>query len=110
MCIKFSSYSSLSVAFSISKNFSDSSFTLINNSGADQSIINLNVFAAFTCTGIYSDIGSATSKRKTTVSLELVNNAYILAILRHETRVLFKINQVFCDLDPSQTEALLATH
>jgi len=46
----------------------------------------------------------------TTAPLELVNEAYTLAILSDGSKVVFKINQAFCDTDPTQTEALLATH
>ena len=39
-----------------------------------------------------------------------MNRAYTLANICDGIRVVFKINQAFCDLDPSQTEALSATH
>ena len=47
---------------------------------------------------------------RTTVPLELVNDAYTLVHLKDGTKVVFKINQAFCDTDSTQTEALLATH
>ena len=104
--LKFSSHSSLLVNSSMSKNFSSSNSTLIDNSGTDQSIINSNLFPVFTCTGIYFDVGSATSEMKTTVPLELVNNAYTLAIICDGTRVVFKINQAFYNIDLLQVETL----
>ena len=48
----------------------------MDDSGADQSIVNLNMFSTFNHNSVYFDIGSATSEIKLTVSLELVNNAY----------------------------------
>ena len=94
----------------MSKIFSSSDFILIDDSGADQSIINLNEFSTFICTCIYFDVGDATSKMKATVPLKLVNKAYTLAILYDRTRVVFGINQAFYDTYLSQTKALLVTH
>ena len=44
------------------------------------------------------------------VPLELVNNAYTLVILGEEFKVVFKIDQSFSNIDPTQTEVLLATY
>ena len=108
--LKFGSHSSLLNNSSMSNNFSSSNFTFIEDSGTDQSIIDLNIFSIFTYTSIYFDVGGATSEMKTTIPLELVNNAYTPEILRDGTRVVFKINQAFCDTNPSQIKALLDTH
>ena len=74
----------------MSKSFSSSSFTLIDDSGANQSITNLNLLSIFSGTDIYFYVVGATSEIKTTVPLELVNNAYTLAILRYGTRLVLK--------------------
>ena len=83
---------------------------MLDDSGADQCIVNTNAFMICTRTGEYFDVGGATSEMRTTVPLELVNDAYTLVHLRDGTKVVFKINQAFCDTDKGQTEALLATH
>ena len=42
--------------------------------------------------------------------LELVNDAYTLATLEDNSRVIFKINQALCDKDPHAVEALFQPH
>ena len=42
--------------------------------------------------------------------LELINEAYTLVILHNNTKVIFKMNQVFLDRYLNQTEALLQPH
>ena len=83
---------------------------MLDDSGADQCIVNINSFLICTRTGEYFDVGGATNEMRTTVPLELVNDAYTLVHLKDGTKVVFKINQAFCDTDSTQTEALLATH
>lgn len=43
-------------------------------------------------------------------ALELVNDAYTLATLEDECKVILKINQCLCDSDPHAKEALLQPH
>ena len=43
-------------------------------------------------------------------ALELVNDAFTLATLEDERKVILKINQCLCDADPHATEALLQPH
>ena len=43
-------------------------------------------------------------------ALELVDNAYTLATLEDEQKVILKLNQCLCDSDPHATEALLQPH
>ena len=83
---------------------------LLDDSGADQCIINLNSFQVFSRTGIYFDVGGATNDMSSAEPLELVDEAYTLATMEDGQKVIFRVNQAFCDTDPSQREALLATH
>ena len=50
-----------------------SEFILLDDSGADQCIVDLNSFLVSTRTGIYFDVGGATGEMVTSSPLELVN-------------------------------------
>ena len=82
---------------------------LISDSGCDQSIINLNSFLVQTYTGIDFNVGGALEGMGSS-SLELVNDAYTLALLPTGDKVLLKFNQALCDPDPLQLEALFQPH
>ena len=68
---------------------------LLDDSGCDQSIININAFNVLTHTGIFFSV---------------VNDAYTLAHLSDGRKIIFKVSQALLDLDPNQNEALLAPH
>ena len=89
---------------------SSSKFTLIDDSGADQSMINLNLFLALKYTGVSYNIDGTTSRMQTNITLKLVNNAYTLVILLDRYKVVLIQNQDFCDIDPTQTKSLLLAH
>ena len=82
---------------------------LVVDNGCDQSIIHINAFYVTSFAGVLYNIGGALNGMSST-SLELVNEAYTLAILPNNDKVLFVINQCFLDRDPLQTEALLQPH
>ena len=81
----------------------------MDDSGADQCIVNLNSFLVYDRTGIYFNVDGATGDMTSCTPLELVNEAYTLATVDGK-KVIFRINQAFCDLDRNANEALLATH
>ena len=68
---------------------------MINDSGADQSIIDLNVFLVYHHTGVYYDVGDATSEMKTTLPLKIVNSLYTLVILNNGSGVVFEDKSKF---------------
>ena len=59
--------------------------------------------------GIHFNIGVALHIMPSKTS-KLLNNAYTLATMPDITKVIFKINQVFLDRNPSQNETLLQPH
>ena len=88
----------------------DSDNIMIDDSGCDQSIININAFTVFTHTGIFYEIGGATNDMHSVTPLEVVNDAYTLATCDDGTKVIFIVHQAMLDLDETQCEALLAPH
>ena len=82
---------------------------LIVDNGCDQTIINLNSFLVFTFLGTTFSVSGAMSSMSSE-PLELVNDAYTLATLEDDSRVIFKINQALCDKDPHAVEALFQPH
>lgn len=88
-----------------------SELNLLDGSGADQCIVNLYSFLVSTRTGVFYDVGGATGEMVTLSPLELVNKAYTLCTLPdNKKKVIFCVNQAFCNQDSNQKEALLATH
>ena len=83
---------------------------LLDDSGTDQCIINLNSFQVFSTTGIYFDVGGATNDMSSAQPLELVDEAYTLATMEDGQKVIFQVNQAFCNTDLSQREALMLTY
>ena len=51
----------------------------MDDSGADQCIVNLNSFLIYEQTGIYYNVGGAMNDKMSSEPLELVNHAYTLA-------------------------------
>lgn len=102
----FSSYLYLLVKLSILNKFCYSNFTLTNNAGNGESMNSLNSFFIFACTITYFDIAIGSSKIKLTVTLELVHKTYTLVTLVDWTKIVFKMNQAFLNIDPSQNGAL----
>ena len=88
----------------------DDECILLDDSGCDQSIINISAFKIFTHTGVFYSLGGAMKDFASSRPLEVVNDAYTLAHLSDGRKFIFKINQALCDLDKSQNEALLAPH
>jgi len=82
---------------------------LISDSGCDQSIVNSNSFLIETHTGTYYNVGGALHGMSAS-DLELVNDAYTLATLPEGEKIILRFNQVFCDVDPLQQEALFQPH
>jgi hypothetical protein len=75
------------------------------NLGSLERIINKNAFLVQTYTGLqFSVVGALQGMRSP--NLELVNDAYTLALLPDGEKVLLKFNQAFCDPDPLQLEAM----
>jgi len=58
-----------------------------------------------TFTGTYYNVGSALQGMLAS-ELELVNAAYTLATLPEGEKIILKLNQHFCDVDPLQQEVL----
>ena len=83
-------------------------FLVINN-GCDQLIININSFLVQSFTGAYVNKGGALSTMSSS-NLEIVNDAFTLALLGDGTKILLKINQALLDTNPDQDEALLQPH
>ena len=88
----------------------DDKCILLDDSGCDQSIINISAFKVFTLTSVFYHLGGAMKDFASSLPLEVVNDAYTLAHLSDGGKFNFKINQAFCDLEASQNEALLTPH
>ena len=69
----------------------------------------INAFLVQTYTGIQFSVGGALQGMRSS-NLELVNDAYTLALLPDGEKVLLKFYQAFCDPDPLQLEALFQPH
>ena len=82
---------------------------LVVDNGCDQSIINNNSFLIYSFAGVFYNVGGALNNMHSS-RLQLVSDAYTLATLPHNSKVIFKLNQCFLDADPDQTEALLQPH
>ena len=81
----------------------------IEDSGCDQCIVNFKAFLVYTRTGIFYDVGGALAGMEAQ-RLELVNDAYTLATLPNDDKVIFHVNQAFYDEDSNATEALFTPH
>ena len=79
------------------------------DNGCDQSIINVNLFVVQSFTGEYIYIGGALSTMNSS-NLELVNEAFTLAILDNGKKIILKMNQALLDLSNTQSEALVQPH
>ena len=77
---------------------------LVLDNGCDQKI--LNSFFIHSFAGVHFTVGGELNTMGST-NIELVSSAYTLVALEHNFKVIFKINQVFLDRDPGQTEALI---
>ena len=62
---------------------------LVIDNGCDQSIISINSFVVNTFTGVLFNVGGALGSMKST-NLEIVNDAFTVAILDNNTPVLLK--------------------
>ena len=82
---------------------------LVIDNGCDQSIISINSFVVNTFTGVLFNVGGALGSMKST-NLEIVNDAFTVAILDDNTPVLLRFNQALLDLNPNQEESLLQPH
>ena len=79
---------------------------LITYNDCNLTIINLNSFLVQSFAGIYVTIGGALNSIALS-KLELVNEAYTLVTLPNNTKVIFKIIQVFIDRDSNQLDVLM---
>ena len=82
---------------------------MVIDNGCDQTIINITSFLVQSFTGAYVNIGGALSTMSSS-NLEIVNDAFTLALLGDGTKILLKINQALLDTNPDQDEALLQPH
>ena len=82
---------------------------MVVDNGCDQSIINSNSFLIKSFAGVLYNVGGALGSMRST-NLELVNDAYTMAILPNNERVILLLHQCFLDDDPNQFEALLQPH
>ena len=82
---------------------------MVIDNGCDQSIINTNSFLVKSFAGVIFEVGGALNAMQPS-RLELVNEAYTLATLPDNSKVIFLLNQCFLDRDSSQNEALLQPH
>ena len=87
---------------------SNENILVITNS-CDQLIININSFLICTLAGVHFSVNGAQNKMGS-IHLEIVSNAYTLVTLNNNKKFIFKINYLFLDRDPNQTEALLQPH
>ena len=71
---------------------------MINN-GCGQTIIKINSFLIQSFAGIHYYAGGVLNSMISS-SLKLVNEAFTLATLPDESKVIFQINQSFLDRDP----------
>ena len=82
---------------------------LIIDNGCDQSIINLTSFLVHNYTGVFIHVNGAINSIEGR-SLEIVNNAYTLAVFENWSKWLLKLNKFLCDPDPFASESLLQPH
>ena len=82
---------------------------LVVDNGCDQSIISINSFIVNIFTGVLFNVGGSLGSMKST-NLEIVNDAFTVAILDNDTPVLLKFYQALLDLNPNQEESLLQPH
>ena len=81
----------------------------IEDSRCNQCIVNIKAFLIYTQTGIFYDVGGALAGMEAQW-LELVNDAYTLATLPNNDRVIFHLNQAFYNEHDKATEALFTPH
>ena len=69
----------------------------------------MNSFLIYTFAGVKYKINGVFSKMSS-LSLELISDAYTIVTIDERKKYIFKINQTFLDRDASQTEALIQLH
>ena len=82
---------------------------MVIDNGCDQSIVNINSFLVQSFTGTYVNIGGALSTMSSS-HLEIVNDAFTVALLGYGTKIMLKIDQALLNTNAGQDEALLQPH